>query len=86
MARSFCTNVSPSVSGESPLKKIALLLSHLAKLSASSFNVVAKAGPTLNPSSASLIAGAITFSNGKLPYFFRAYSIPATVPGTPTAK
>ena len=40
----------------------------------------------VNPSSASLIAGPINAARVIVPYFFRAYSKPDTVPGTPTAS
>ncbi|MNE66272.1 hypothetical protein D3C80_1618110 [compost metagenome] len=37
------------------------------------------------PSSAYLMAGAMTSERFMVPYFFRANSMPDTVPGTPTA-
>src|SRR5436309_2452327 len=38
------------------------------------------------PRSAKAMAGAISAPRGRVPYFARAYSSPATLPGTPTAK
>lgn len=38
------------------------------------------------PLSASRIAGAISSVRLRVPYFSRAYSMPDTVPGTPTAR
>ena len=45
----------------------------------------ARVSLTGKPLSASFAAGAITVDKGSDPHFFSACSMPATVPGTPTA-
>ena len=47
--------------------------------------ILARVSLTVKPLSASFAAGAITVDKGSDPHFFSACSMPAPVPGTPTA-
>jgi hypothetical protein len=47
--------------------------------------ILARVSLTVKPLSASFTDGAITVDSGREPHFFNACSMPATVPGTPTA-
>ena len=86
VARSACTSVVPGTGGRPPGRKLAAEagneLSRVLSLRMDSLRY----SSTRKPSRASLIAGAITESNGSRPSFWCADVSPATDPGTPAAR